>query len=49
MATCPETVPVERALTGGVGVLACWLEEDHGGLHYDEGDDVSWKEGKPDE
>jgi hypothetical protein len=28
--------------------LICMLAPDHEGLHYDDIDDVSWKDGKPD-
>lgn len=28
--------------------MLCMLPEDHGGLHYDDIDDITWKEGRPD-
>ena len=30
------------------GAMLCHLPEGHEGLHYDDIDDISWKEGKPD-
>jgi hypothetical protein len=40
-----EECPAEAMIDSGRSVLACCRESGHEGLHYDNVDNVSWKEG----
>jgi hypothetical protein len=47
---CEESVRIANATLLKRALLVCFLEAGHDGdLHYDEGDNVSWKIGKPDD
>jgi hypothetical protein len=46
---CEESVRIADSSLLKRALLVCFLEAGHDGdLHYDKGDNVSWKIGKPD-
>lgn len=44
---CHEWVLVDPRPDDREHVLVCYLDVNHDGPHYDEGDDLTWKRGRP--
>jgi hypothetical protein len=44
---CEESVRISDESLLKRALLVCFLDAGHDGLHYDEGDNISWKAGRP--
>lgn len=49
MSECEAVIIVSNAHAKKRALLVCFREQGHPGMHYDEGDNIAWKEGNPDD